>query len=81
MKQNSLTAGSGIEIKNDVISSTLDTEVYVIVQTLPSAEEASPNKIYLLEQNNGDGTYRYIQYRLRNGQWVSFDAVAPDIDL
>lgn len=81
LKQNSLTAGSGIEIKNDVISSTLDTEVYVIVQTLPSVEEASPNKIYLLEQNNGDGTYRYIQCRLRNGQWVSFDAVAPDIDL
>lgn len=80
-KQNILQAGYGIDITNDVVSSTLDTEVYVIVSRLPNTSDANPNKIYLLETNNGDGTYRYVQYRIRNGQWVSFDAVMPTIDL
>ena len=84
-KQDKLTAGSGISIQkkgtNLEISSTVDAEVYVIVSQLPSADTANPNKIYLLETANGDGTYRYIQYRVRNGQWVSFDAVMPTVDL
>lgn len=80
-KQNKLTAGRGINITSNTISSTLDTEVYKIVTELPSISEADPNKIYLLEARNQDGTYRYIQYRVRNGAWVSFDTVTPGFDL
>ena len=80
-KQNKLTAGRGINITSNTISSTLDTEVYKIVTELPSISEADPNKIYLLEARNQDGTYRYIQYRVRNGAWVSFDTVTPSFDL
>lgn len=80
-KQGVLTAGYGIKIQNDTISSTLDTEVYVIVSTLPPVASASPNKIYIVETNNGDGTYRYTQYRLRDGQFVSFDQLLPEINL
>lgn len=84
-KQDKLVAGSGIELQplGDVvqISSTIDSEVYVIVQELPSTQTANPNKIYILETANGDGTYRYVQYRLRDGQWASFDTVTPTINL
>lgn len=80
-KQNKLTAGRGINITSNTISSTLDTEVYKIVTELPSISEADPNKIYLLEARNQDNTYRYIQYRVRNGAWVSFDTVTPGFDL
>ena len=80
-KQNKLTAGRGINITSNTISSTLDTEVYKIVTELPSISEADPNKIYLLEVRNQDNTYRYIQYRVRNGAWVSFDMVTPGFDL
>lgn len=80
-KQDKLTAGRGIDITSNTISSTLDTEVYKIVTELPSISEADPNKIYLLEVRNQDNTYRYIQYRLRDGSWVSFDMVTPGFDL
>lgn len=80
-KQDVLTAGQGIAINRNVISSTLDTSVYIIVEELPAIQDADPNKVYLLEVQNANGTYRYEQYRLRNGQWVSFDAVMPTVDL
>ena len=80
-KQNVLTPGRGIAIERNTISSTLDTSVYLIVTELPAIADADPNKIYLLETQNANGTYRYEQYRLRNGQWVSFDAVMPTMDL
>ena len=85
-KQEKLYADEGIAMFRDSsqklkIKSTLDTSVYVIVTSLPDASEANSNKIYLLEVRNLDGTYRYEQYRVRNGQWVSFDMVTPMPDL
>lgn len=86
-KQDTLVAGTGIQIykdsitKENVIKSTLDTNVYEFVTEIPDVETADPNKIYILEVNNGDGTYRYEQYRLRDGQFVSFDVVIPEVKL
>lgn len=80
-KQNKLTAGYGIDITNDKISSTIDTNLYVIVTELPSVEDANPDKIYLVEIPNGDSTYRYEQYRLRNGQWVLIGNASTNVDL
>lgn len=80
-KQDLLKAGSDISIEGNVISTTLDTEVFVIVSNLSDVVDPSPNKIYLVEAQNADGTYRYQQYRLRNGQWVSFDAIMPQVNL
>ena len=45
-KQNKLTAGKGISIDGDVISCTLDTDIFRIVDALPSVGEA--NLIYLV---------------------------------
>lgn len=81
-KQNKLTAGSGISIDSDnKISTTIDTELYIVVTEKPDIESADPNKIYLVETPNGDGTYRYEQYRLRNGRWVLIGNATPNINL
>jgi hypothetical protein len=86
-KQDKLVAGPGISIykdsttKENVIKTTLDTNVYEFVTEIPDVSTADPNKIYILEINNGDGTYRYEQFRLRDGQFVSFDVVMPEIRL
>lgn len=80
-KQDAITAGTGIAIDNNVISCTVDTTLYVVVDELPAANTADPNKIYILETYNANGTFRYQQYRLRKGTWASFDAAMPTIDL
>ena len=81
-KQDKLTAGYGINISDkNVISSTVDTEVYVIVSDLQSVEEPNPNKIYLLETPDGHGSVTYQQYRYKNGQWVLFGQMQANIDL
>lgn len=48
-KQNNLTAGNGIIIENDVISTNLDTKVFVVVDQLPASEDANPDKIYIYQ--------------------------------
>lgn len=63
-KQNVLTAGDGISISNGVISSTIDNDLYIIVDELPLLE-INPNKIYILETQNDDGSYSYTEYRYR----------------
>lgn len=80
-KQDKLTAGSGIKIERNTISSTVDTEVYKIVTQLPDKSNADPNKIYLLESMTSGGSYTYTQYRLRNNVWVSFGMTGPTIDM
>ena len=80
-KQDKLTAGHGIDITNNKISSILDTNLYTIVTERPDPESANPDKIYLLEIQNVDGTYRYEQYRLRNGQWILIGNTTTNVDL
>ena len=81
-KQDKLTAGRGIKINNNTISSTLDTEAYVILtQDEFPPENPSENKIYIVQVDNGDGTYRNIQYLYRNGQWSSNGEVIPEITI
>lgn len=63
-KQPTLTAGTGIKIQDGVISSTLDTNLYVIVRELPLVD-FDANKIYILETQNQDGSYSYTAYKYR----------------
>ena len=49
-KQDKLTAGDGIQIVGNIISSTLDVTLYQVVTQLPSTS-INPNKIYLLADN------------------------------
>ena len=79
-KQDVLRAGRGISIDGIVISSTLDTEVYVMVNDLGNPADADPKKIYVLETKIGND-YRYQQYRVKDNNWVLVGELAPNIDL
>lgn len=81
-KQDNLVAGNGIKIVNNTISSTLDVEPYVILsQPEFPPQNPSSNKIYIVVQPAGDGTYKYIQYIYRDGQWIATKDMSPEFDL
>ena len=63
-KQDKLIAGEGISISEDnVISCTIDTSLFRMVDELPSLEEAETNKIYLLRKENNIGELQsYTEY-------------------
>ena len=63
-KQDKLIPGKGIEITEDnVISCTLDTQIFEFVDELPPLTEAKENKIYLVpkEENVGENQV-YVEY-------------------
>ena len=65
-KQDKLTAGTGINISEDnIISCTLDTEIFIFVDELPPLKEAKFNKIYILRKTENEGeNQKYIEYIL-----------------
>lgn len=78
-KQDILRAGDGIRIDNNTISSTIDTNMWVIVDELPT-ENINENKIYLIK-DEVDGDTVYVEWRYKNGQWVSVGQRTPEVDL
>lgn len=64
-KQDKLTPGDGISIEGNVISCTLDTSLFVLVEELPSLDTAKANKIYLLKKKDNSGEAQsYAEYIL-----------------
>lgn len=62
-KQDKLTPGEGISIQENVISCTLDTTIFTIVEDLPeSPDTADHNKIYLVTNEEGQGNNVYTEY-------------------
>ena len=80
-KQDKLTAGDGIQIEDNVISTKIDTDLYILVTELPDPEEADEDKIYILEISDGENNYTYTQYRIKSGQWVPIGSATPTVDL
>lgn len=79
-KQDLLTPGRGISIINNVISSTLDTSVYVIADDFPAVNDINPDKIYIIEgEDNGEPIY--TQYRYNGEEWVLLGQIVPEVDL
>lgn len=82
-KQNVLRAGEGIDITDNVISSTIDTNMWILVDELPTTD-IDENKIYLKEEIV-DGTAVYVEYRYKTengvGQWVPSGQRSPKVDL
>lgn len=66
--QRTLTAGEGIKIENNTISSTLDTSLIRIVTSLPTTG-IEINKIYVLPNSSGEGNNIYDEYIYANGAW------------
>lgn len=84
--QEKFSVDSGLQFYRDSISNKLrlkteiDSGLFIIVNSLEGFTP-DPNKIYLLEAANGDGTYRYEQWRYKNGQWVQYAALLPEIEI
>ena len=83
-KQTTLTAGTGIDITNNVISCTVDTGLYVVVQTLPAQPApGNENKIHLvpLPSTGTSENDQYEEYLWKGTEWEYLGVRTADIDL
>lgn len=83
-KQDTLTAGTGIQISGNVISCTIDTGLYVVVQTLPAQPAAgNENKIHLvpLPASATGQNDQYEEYLWKGTEWEYLGVRQADIDL
>ena len=83
-KQDTLTAGTGIDITNNVISCTIDTGLYVIVQTLPAQPAAgNENKIHLvpLPSSATGQNDQYEEYLWKGTEWEYLGVRQAEVDL
>ena len=81
-KQDTLTAGNGIDITNNVISVDIDTTLYVVVSELP-AEPApgNENKIHLVPTTSGETQNMYAEYLWKGDAWEKIGEKQIETDL
>ena len=79
-KQDKLTAGSGIKIENNTISSTLDVQLYKIVDSLPT-QDVEPGKIYLVLSETSTESNKYTEYVYVNNEWEIIGSYTANVDL
>lgn len=79
-KQDKLTAGSGIKIENNIISSTLDVQLYKIVDSLPT-QDVEPGKIYLVLSETSTESNKYTEYVYVNNEWEIVGSYTANVDL
>ena len=81
-KQDTLTAGNGINISNNVISVDIDTTLYVVVSALPEVPAAgNENKIHLVPTTSGETQNMYIEYLWKGDAWEKIGEKQIDTDL
>ena len=68
-----------VEALIDAALSTLDTDIFVVVDPLPLANTANPNKIYLAPAPGGSGDNVMEEWVAVNGAWEKLGSV--DISL
>ena len=64
-----------VEALIDTALATLDTDVFIVVDTLPPPGDATPNKIYLV---SNDGVLE--QWMVANGQWKQVGSAGFSLD-
>jgi len=70
---------SQVEALIDTALATLDTDIFVVVDPLPPANTANPNKIYLAPAPGGSGSNVMEEWVVVNGVWEKLGSV--DISL
>lgn len=81
-KQDTLTAGEGIDITNNVISVDIDTTLYVVVSELPAQPAAgNENKIHLVPLASGETQNMYAEYIWKGDAWEKLGEKQIDTDL
>lgn len=79
-KQDKLTAGSGIDITNNVISVSINLDLYEIVSELPT-DNISYNKIYLLVSKLTGDSNKYTEYIYVKDEWEILGEFQTNVDL
>ena len=81
-KQDTLTAGAGIDITDNKISCTLDTTIFKVVDSLPTAPASGDeNKIHLVLSTNPEERNYYDEYLWVNNSWEKIGSFIPSVDL
>ena len=71
---------SQVEALIDAALSTLDTDIFMVVETLPAAASANPNKIYLAPAPGGSGNNALEEWVAVNGAWEKMGSVDISLD-
>lgn len=81
-KQDKLAPGHGIAISENVISCTLDTEVFRLVSELPT-QDIDENKIYLVAVAGDDAEDNniYQEWHYKGGAWELIGARKVEVNL
>lgn len=83
-KQDTLNAGQGISIDQDTktISCTLDTTIFKVVDSLPTAPASGDeNKIHLVLSSSSEEGNTYDEYLWINNSWEKIGSFRPTVDL
>lgn len=81
-KQDTLTAGTGIDITDNTISCTLDTTIFKVVDSLPTAPASGDeNKMHLVLSSSSEEGNTYDEYLWANNSWEKIGSFRPSVDL
>ena len=80
-KQDKLTPGNNITIEDNVISCSIDTKLFVILQDGNLPDVGDNNKIYLLPNNQSALNNQFTEYYYDNGRWEILGEFKPEVDL
>ena len=80
-KQDKLTPGNNITIEDNVISCSIDTKLFVILQDGNLPDVGDNNKIYLLPNNKSALNNQFTEYYYDNGRWEILGEFKPEVDL
>jgi hypothetical protein len=69
-----------VEALIEAALSTLDTEIFVVVDVLPDPAEANQNKIYLTPATDPASGNALEEWVVANGTWEKFGSVGLSLD-
>ena len=81
-KMDAFTLGEGLSLENSILSVTIDTDLFKVVEELPTTPAASDaNKIFLvLDDSNVEGNY-YVEYLYTDSGWEELGRQQVEVDL
>lgn len=83
-KQDAFTVGTGLQLSDGVLSSTLDTTIFTYVSSLPSSPDS--NKIYVLKSTSDESEtgnlYEEYYWNTTDSAWEKIGSFnAPSVDV
>ena len=81
-KQDTITAGTGLEFEGNTLNVTLDTTVFKVVSALPdSPAQGDENKIHLVPAESTGENNTYTEYVWVNSAWEILGEYTSEVDL